>query len=219
MKCPSEHGFLKVLWKVSAALLVFACSSVAVADFTVSPAISSAAFSFEPSTIESTPNYYAVGPDITAGFTLAETINFGFYAQYLPGCRGAPELFREHAALFGYGAHFAVHIARQFVAGIRFGTYNYNLVSAGDEGQDVDGRWIGNGIGVGFGLLSPIRSNQSAQINIEYMRPLLSAVDEPQLDDRYLGLLQLNFIFKYGGGRKGSSINRFFNSMFKGWGW
>ena len=188
------------------------------AGFHVSPALSCATFSFEPSAAENTPNYYALGPDISLAYSFAELFDLGVYGHYFPGKRGAPELFQEDAALFGYGAQMAFRIARQFFAGARFGAYNYNLLRAGDENEDVDGRWMGNGVGLGFGIMYPLRSNQAAQINIEYMRPLLSAVDEPSLDDRYLGLLQINFVFKFSGQKSSSRFDRFFNRMFKGWG-
>ena len=142
----------------------------------LSPGAQVGVFSFQPEDEEPTPNYYAVGPRLSLGYSLAQRFDGALIATYSPGSKGAAVLGEEQASLVFSGFVLALRLEEALYLGIKGGEARYHLVRASGAPGEVEGAWIGPSGSVALGAIFEVERDASWELCLEMQHAVLSQV-------------------------------------------
>jgi hypothetical protein len=157
---------------------VFLCSGRGVAGFLLTAGPSWNNYVFEAESSEDTPNYYGYGGRVGWGYSVAQIVDIGLYAQYIPGRLNTAIPPRTDTVLMDYGAEVGVRFMQALYLGIRGGIWKYQLFRAYRD-DEVRGSWLGLGATGALGLIWPVNKKVSWQTNFEFGRAVLQG---PKVD-------------------------------------
>ncbi len=139
-----------------------------------SPGLEVTSYSFAPLHEENTPNYYALGPAVTLGYSLNQMIDFGFFANYLPGAVKKIGVGDEDAFIYNLGVELGGTFINQNVKfKLKGSEQRYRGLNTAIENH-VEGFWRGRAYGFATLGVIPINREFFMEIGLEVMRSSLT---------------------------------------------
>lgn len=140
---------MKILATVAALLI----SGASQAGWLLSNSVNLGVFAVRPLQGENSPNYFGFGPDLTAGYSFWQKLDLAGYGAYIPGRQHKIHLGQENASLVLWGGQVALRFNDTVYMGLFAGKDRYHLVKQTTLKEQLLGRWEGNSLGVGVGVI------------------------------------------------------------------
>lgn len=175
------------------------------AGWFVSPEVKWSSFSFEPTHAEPTPNFYAWGLSLDAGYSVSQVFDLGVFGQYLPGRLHAAEFGKGDASLVSYGGELAWRIADTVYVGLRGGASQYDLNTQSDP-SELAGHWGGPAGGLVLGAVTRLSKTQFLQTTFELMESVVADQTGQGLGQRRIDQFALGLGYVFNGEGKSHLI-------------